>query len=194
MKKFTSILMVACVFAAPAVQAADWTGAYVGGLASPSNSGDVFYYNLGVEYDGPWALEGTQYGAFAGYNTQVGTYIVGGEIAYSSGSIFMTNYPADEFTDFIDLKARAGVAFDSALAYGFVGYSIGSWVDGGFGDTMSSSGMNYGAGLDFLVTDQVFVGAEFIFRDLLSDPYPSSSNTTSGVGLQSIAIRAGMKF
>lgn len=194
MKRLLSILTLAGVLATPAVQAADWTGAYVGGLASLSNSGDVDYFDDGVLFSGPWPVEGTQYGGFAGYNMAFGTYVVGGEIAYSTDSVFLTDDPTSEFTDFMDLKARVGFTSGEALIYGVLGWSTGTWDDSAFGGEVSSDGLNYGAGIDFLVTDNIFIGAEFLIRDLVSDPDPGDPAITSEASIQSIAIRAGMKF
>lgn len=191
MKRLLSILTLAGVLATPTVQAADWTGAYVGGLASFNNSGDVLYYENGVWDDDTWPVEGTQYGAFAGYNMSYGTFVVGGEIAYSAGSVFQTGYPTYELTDFIDLKARVGATSGEALIYGVVGWSTGTHDEGG-DELVTMSGLNYGVGADFLVTDSIFIGAEYLFRDLSGDF--SGEIWSMDADIQSIQLRVGMKF
>ena len=181
---------------APAAQATDWTGFYAGGLATSDYSGDVEFSTDGVWDGSTWPMEGTQYGAFAGYNMQYGSFVVGGELAYSSGMVNLEVETFNGFTDFIDFKARAGYPVGSLLPYVFAGYSVGTWDHSTFGGPVSSSGMNYGAGVDVMVTNSVFVGAEYIARDMTSANNPTRlpAENIAEANLQTISVRFGMKF
>ena len=187
MKRLLSGLALAGVLLAPAAQAADWTGAYAGLTGSFGTTGTAQYVP-GSSFD----LEGDEiFGGFAGYNMAYGSFVVGGEIAYSAGPVFQTGFPAYELTDFIDFKARVGATYGEALFYGVAGWSTATQDEGG-GEQITMSGLNYGIGVDFLVTDNIFVGAEYLIRDLSGD---SDVGTWSlDADPQSFQLRVGMKF
>ena len=180
---------------APAIT--DWSGPYVGVLfATGSATQDFVDDGDGITTWSQPDLEGTMYGAFAGYNVQRNSYVLGVEGAYSTGSfaepaeIFTTQVrSAPELTNVIDLKARAGIAAGDALIYGFAGWSMGDYQT--YGDTHAVDGMNYGAGVDFLITDSIFVGADYIVRDLSGAISP---NRTVNLGVQALELRIGMQF
>lgn len=110
------------------------------------------------------------------------------------------------FTSFIDLKARAGFAAGNALIYGFAGWSLGQYeytvefyeeFDESY--TTATSGMNYGVGIDYLVTDSIFLGAEYIIREQAGDVYSWNEkgeefNWSMDASVQALQVRAGMRF
>ncbi len=172
-----------------------WQGFYVGGLTA-FETGEQNYFANDVFTNGPWSLEGTTFGAFAGYNFQSGTLVYGAEAAYAIGDVnsdipdmFGANY-----SSFIDLKARAGYNFGDALVYGVFGGSLGHWEDRtGPPDSGQSTGVNYGLGIDYNLSDRMFVGAEYLIRDLEGD-----FETDPSVGIDSLSqsaqIRVGLRF
>ena len=183
---------------APAIT--DWSGPYAGALfATGSATQEYLYEGEWPPANNPWPrddLEGTMYGAFAGYNVQRNSYVFGVEGAYSTGSFAEPSLESDaELTNVIDLKARAGIVAGDALIYGFAGWSMGDFTapnernyDGGI---HAVDGMNYGAGVDFLVTDNIFVGAAYIVRDLSGAVSPT---ITVDLGVQALELRVGMNF
>lgn len=172
-----------------------WEGFYAGGLAT-LDSGEQNYYSGGVFSSGPWQLEGTSFGAFAGYNFQSGSLVYGAEAAYSLGDV-ESDIPATfgaNYSSFLDIKARAGYTIGDALLYGVVGGSLGSWEDRtGPPDTAGATGVNYGLGVDYQVNDTLFVGAEYLVRDLSGD---FDNDPTVGIDslTQSAQIRVGLRF
>ena len=56
--------------------------------------------------------------------------------------------------------------------------------------------MNYGVGVDMLVTNSVFIGAEYIVRDITSAANPTRLPDTNiaEANLQTLSIRIGMQF
>ena len=189
----------------------DWSGPYAGGMAATGNGTFTETYNFenfrsialptSALVAAPLAeskfrardIEGSVFGAFAGFNIQRGSLVYGVEGAYSTGSIkYGTDY-GSEFTSFIDLKARVGMAAGNALLYGFAGGTLSEYREfGEVNDTASPTGMNYGGGIDLLVTDRVFIGAEYIFRELSGDM--DSSPFTIDATVQSVQARIGMNF
>ncbi len=169
-----------------------WAGPYAG-IVGSMGSGDIIWTD-----EGSWTepVKGNMYGVFAGYNLQYGSMVFGGEVDYLFGSLSTPNPQAQpnnsEFTSFLDLKARAGLAAgSSALVYGFAGWTQSTLVVHGKTDTTyNPSGMNYGAGVDVLVTSNFFVGAEYIVRDLTQTLGPR----TIDANIQAFQLRAGMNF
>lgn len=171
---------------APAA-ASDWSGLYVGGLVS-IESGDATALNNGSPVNFADMESTTAFGGFVGYNKQVNAMVFGGELAYTTGDVALVGYPNTIYTDRIDLKARAGYSFGRAMVYGVVGYSFADFDD--VGTVHPSSGLNYGVGVDVMVGERFFVGAEYLMRDLSGE---DGSLGTDG-NLDSASIRAGIKF
>lgn len=165
----------------------DWAGFYAGALVS-FDSGDVQAYNNGTPTTFATLEPTTGFGGFVGYNKQVNALVFGGELAYTAGDVVATGFPSSFYTDRIDLKARAGYSFGRVLAYAVVGYSFADFEDES--TNFPSSGMNYGVGVDVMINNRLFVGAEYLMRDLSGD---NSSFTIDG-NLNSAIIRAGLKF
>ena len=172
-----------------------WDGFYAGGLVA-FESGEHNYFADGTFTNGPWALEGTTFGAFVGYNYQSGSMVYGAEAAYALGDV-NSNVPATfgaNYSSFLDVKARAGYTVGDALLYGVVGGSLGSWEDRtGPPDTASATGLNYGLGVDYQISDTLFVGAEYLVRDLSGD-FDNDSTVGMDSLTQSAQIRVGLQF
>ena len=190
------------IAAAPVIT--DWSGPYAGVLAAMGTATQDYTYDgeimtSAVAMNGAREdLEGNMYGVFAGYNIQNNGFVFGVEGAYSMGSIGRSENLdgewGEELTSVIDLKARAGVAAGDALIYGFVGWSMGDfrmYAEPSYDETISVDGLNYGVGVDMFVTDRVFVGAEYIMRDLSGE---SGVNETVDLAVQAVQVRLGMNF
>ena len=232
---------VAPEMVAPESAAKDWSGFYAGGfgaMATGTQNDHIYGNYVGIDL-GPvdWSadtdIDGTLYGAFAGYNFTRGSMVLGLEAAYSMGSVgfefgstndmsgdqldffrwleeFYGGSTPDaysgKFSSFVDLKARAGFSAGSALIYGFAGMSLGEYQyfdDGVEIDefpAFGTSGMNYGVGIDYLITDSIFLGAEYIIRDQAGTVYSiyddgdGSMDWDMTANVQAIQLRAGMKF
>ncbi len=179
--------------AAPVAPAAsvDWSGFYAGGLVSFDSGTSESYLN-NVLVNSPNLEAVTAFGAFVGYNKQVNALVFGGEIAYTTGDIAIVGFSGNDYTDRIDLKARAGYSMGRAMVYGVVGYSFADFVATS-GDIHPSTGLNYGAGVDFMVTDRIFVGAEYLMRNLSGTGTLNPQNRIDA-NLSSVSIRVGMNF
>lgn len=162
------------IVAAPAPAASLWDGFYAGG---------TFGWNTGETLPAPVSpFSGLTYGGFAGYNYVMdGGFMIGGEIA---GTVF--NMGAGDRGTVFDAKIRAGMEAGRALIYASGGYSMATY---NFGD--AGNGWNLGAGVDYLVTDTMFVGAEYVYHDI------TDSQVTPAVWqdqFHTFQLRAGIKF
>ncbi len=181
---------VAAPMIAPSVT--DWSGAYVGGVVA-SSSVTVDYYVGGAFANGPWEGDATQYGVVAGYNFQSGSLVYGAEIAYLTGDV--RSSIGTGYTGVLDLKGRVGYALGDALLFGSLGYSMGQWNDptGGPPEDITTSGISYGVGVDYMVTNNIFVGAEYLIRDLEGD-FVIYAPFSIVAPLESIELRVGYRF
>lgn len=154
--------------------AASWDGFY-GGLVGGMQSGTIT--------PGATSFNMTNYGGFAGYNYEHGQFVFGGEIAAQRGTITL---PAAFTVDYlIDAKARVGYSLGDALLFASGGYTTTSSSAFPF----QASGWNAGGGVDYAVTEKVFVGGEYVYRNM-SFSNPAGFNGSSHAG----QLRAGIKF
>ena len=174
--------------AANAQDAGPWAGFY-GGVELSYGDGTQIY-DAG---DDPYGIFGTSAGLFAGYLWSSGAWSYGVEMAYAKSNFHeydATNeYNDYQFNHTLDLKARVGYAADRALVYGVLGYGFSEWEEGGTdpSDLYDVDGVLFGFGVDYLITDQMFLGTEVLRRSMDAD-YPSEADVTT------FAIRAGMTF
>jgi len=173
----------------------NWGGFYIGGQVSASTGTGTVYNNDVLDPLFSGTLTGKQLGVFAGYNFNVGSFVLGGEAAYLKGQIAFDAYPAYYVDNMLDLKLRAGKSFGPVLVYGVVGGSFSHYQRNTF-ETISTSGFNYGAGVDYQVSDRIFVGLEYLARDLMSAPSTRRivPKTNYRHVLGSVQLRVGMRF
>lgn len=174
-------------FAVPAAPAgADWSGFYAGASVGFA-SGNIANGNANDDL-----AHNTLFGAFAGYNIQHGKIVFGGELDYTFTPVDFATFTAT-LEDNIDLKARVGYSLGNALIYGVVGYSLVNLHDDV--DTVPLSGINFGAGVDYMIGSRYFVGAEYLARSYSGDftpPFPGSAFSNQIVS--TVRLRAGMSF
>ena len=121
-------------------------------------------------------------------------FVLGGEVAYTAGPTTL-EVDGDTYSDFFDLKGRIGYAMNRVMVYGVVGWSTATRNETTTATATSGSGFSYGAGVDVLVTDRIFVGAEYLVRQLNGD---YDQFYYSGYAFENasraISLRAGFSF
>jgi len=174
----------------PAAPVIDWSGAYVGlGFGSYAGDASTNDPTLGGQFD---LDNGTRSQVFGGYQFQNGSVVYGGELALGvGGGLSAGGVPIGQLDKIFDLKARLGYAVDSVLLYGVMGYSSAQ-IDLGF-DDFSVSGMNYGIGVDYAVSDNFVVGAEYLMRKLDASDILGNGVNADG-DLNSFSLRAAYRF
>ncbi|TNE66072.1 outer membrane protein [Celeribacter ethanolicus] len=181
-------------FAAPAM-AQDFTGFYAGlSGALPFDSEMTYNYNQTDD------LSGVAPGFFTGYNTDLGGWIVGAEVAFNGG-MDLDDIDGAGIDNMVDLKAKFGRVFGNAYVYGILGYSKGDPNTGIYGDYakgVDAEGMNYGLGVETMLKGNAFVGLELLSRDLEvggtvyggdADPYYVGIDK-----LTTASVRVGFRF
>lgn len=182
-KKIFALSMIAAL---PTTALADWTGGYAG-----LSVGTTINSELTAEGEGTFEIDDAAiYGGFAGYQVQNGTLVYGGEIAISDAPDAILVAEPDYSVDapVIDVKGRLGYAFGDALAYGVLGFSSLSVSNGS--QDLDSTGFNFGAGIDYLVGDNIVLGAEYLARRTSGEESGNDFDTD----LDSFSLRASFKF
>jgi outer membrane immunogenic protein len=173
-----------------------WTGFYVGvnaGYGWSTNDSNVFVPGIG--FVGGNDDGGFVGGAQAGYNYQIGQFVLGleGDVQwadigrgarYYDPVIGFYGNSSDDW--FGTVRARAGVAFDRALIY----------ATGGFAFTDGDSGWALGGGLEYAFTNNLTAKIEGLYVNLDSDDnrfnglagFNGNNNAEFGV------VRAGLNF
>lgn len=170
------------VVTAPVMMAPDWSGFYAG-LQYGQGSAEVSGFGVTVD-----AGDFDAYGLHAGYTRDFGQFVLGGELDYNKVDFD----DADEDGDLVRLRARAGYDAGRFLPYATLGVAR---VSGDIGDdSVSETGVTYGIGADFRVTDSFTLGLEYSrndFSDVLEDELG-----TSGVDLDTdlVQVRASYRF
>ena len=176
--------------AAPApVAMYDWSGPYVG-LAYGKTSGSTQTFGPAAAAD---LEDGSATTGYVGYLGQRGNLVYGGELAYSSLSDTLVTGFTEEVTDVLDLKGRVGFASNRFLMYGVLGWSEISYDRPASGDSTDFSGMNYGVGAEYAVSDRFALGLEYLTRDVDGDSL-NGGGQTQQFDLNTLSLRVGYSF
>lgn len=124
------------------------------------------------------------YGVFVGARHDYGNFVVGAELDLNFANIDLVN-PGGVSVGSLDSVHRFGGEFGydagPALVYGIFGAARASATIGGV--DMQDNGYFFGAGVDYMLTDQIIVGAEVLQHEF--DNFDSSgldiSATTFGI-------------
>lgn len=163
-----------------------------------------------VETDsfGPYSFDfgGSSAGAFAGYNMALGdNWFVGGELAYMhgldldvEGPFGIDPYGFADLENVFDARIRFGTVFDRATVYTAFGVTWASApnmdsIKGG-SDSVTTSGLNIGVGMEYDVTDRIFIGGDIVHRQLRSVDDNSADEFFPGGDATTVSIRAGFRF
>lgn len=134
----------------------------------------------------------TNFGVFAGYNTQINGIVVGGEVQYVGLSEELGFSSSGDYNDLFELKLRAGVPIGRFLAYGVVGGVYGADnVDPYIGEL---SGTLYGAGVETSLGNGIFAGIEFTGQSLNTSCTGDCKYTAQSFTRRSLSARVGFAF
>ena len=177
-----------------AVPVFTWTGFYVGVNAgygwNDGGDGDLVFEDATIfgDSDNDGGFVG---GAQVGYNYQIGSFVVGleGDIQYADfGGDDRFDFDRDGIADddfnnsdwFGTVRARAGVAFDSALIY----------ATGGFAFADDATGWTVGGGLEYAFTNNLSAKVEGLYVNLDQDDNFLGIDSDAEFGV----VRAGLNF
>jgi outer membrane immunogenic protein len=178
--------------AMPAPAGVDWSGPYAG-LSYGRTSGYMDMEGFGLfDYE-----DGRATGGFLGYNLQRGKLVYGGELSYASvsGMVFSdTSLGGDDTVDsLLELRGRVGYSLGNALIYGAFGLAKGNYTLNASG-TPTASGTSLGIGMDYLMTDQIFVGLDYTRRTMDGANDDPTNPFNFDAPVDSVSLRVGLSF
>ena len=173
----------------------DWSGAYLGAAV-----GYVFQHPTEVAAFDPagnrfsnryvTGADGFVGGIFGGYNADWNGFVFGveGDVDYADSSETRETFGGTALTSMDlglhgSLRARMGYAFDRTLVYVTGGLAIADLeygvtdATGSATNTSTKTGYTVGAGVDFAVTDALFLRGEYRFTDYGSDALSTAAAT-----------------
>ena len=168
------------------VPSADWTGLYAGA--------SLGYGRLNVRQDGDddeIDADGIAYGVHVGYLHDLGSIVLGAELAYQIGNFEPDDSDEDADYDTARILLRAGYDAGSFLPYLTAGYATAELADTGLFEDME--GPIFGLGVDYAVSDRILIGAEYLRHDIdsLGDiDVPDDADVT----IDTLSLRASYRF
>ena len=159
--------------AAPVPTGRDWTGLY-GGISLGYGDVDAD----GVTGD----FQGATFGGHVGYNYDLGSIVLGGELEAVGTSDFENDDSGLELDNVLRAKMRAGYDAGSYLPYLTAGYAQASVNDD------EDDGYFYGVGVDYAWSDSISVGGEYLRHEF------EEFNDGGDITADTVALRVSYNF
>lgn len=172
--------------AAVKFDANDWSGFYAGLSHGMGVGSSNEMYDIG----GPYVLntDASFPAGFVGYRHDMGRMVVGGELSTTFDvNMYQQAWPNWTFNSLTDLRATLGYDMGRALVYASAGYTTSSFD--AEGSEYTYDGWNAGIGIDYLLSDRVFLGAEYVHRDVARSDLSSWNGS-----FDTFHLRIGMNF
>jgi outer membrane immunogenic protein len=210
--------MVAPVSAEAIDLSYDWTGFYLG-INGGYGAGTLNFTSAPIVRTDTFDINGWLGGVTAGYNAQMGQFVLGVEGDIDAANIHGTGHPLDpSATPAIanfninwlgTVRGRAGFAADNVLIYATGGLAVGGLNGGAVsveqpGDDRTTSGTQVGwtvgSGIEVGVTETISLKAEYLYVDLGTSNYslpPGAGGTiplTADVHPIANIARVGLNF
>ena len=158
----------------PVAAGHDWTGGYVTGRLG---YGDVTSPDTG---------SGMTYGLGAGYDWDLGDWVVGVGGNYDKSNIDLST-AGDSLDSIARLGVRAGRDLGTTLVYATAGAAQADATIGGTG--MNDNGWYAGIGLDYAINDRMTIGGE-----LLTNRFNDFGGTGSDLRATTASVNFGLRF
>jgi len=186
----------------------DWTGYYAGMQAGYGWGRSDITGNDGGPFSAKPDIDGGFVGGHVAGLWQLDQAVLGAEADLNYASIDGTADagPANTFgTDvkwFGSVNAKAGYAVDRLLIYGiggvaFAGIETSQVAATSYARTRASTGWTLGAGVDYALTNNVVVGAQYRYYDFGKEHFDASDTFTErdqDVKLQTLGVNFSYKF
>ncbi|MGR3572107.1 outer membrane protein [Brevirhabdus sp.] len=131
----------------------DWSGAYVGA--------QVGYGNMNSDGAVNGSGNGPLGGVHAGYQYDMGSLVLGGELDYNAADISLDNNNGS-IDKLARLRGKVGYDLGRTMVYGTAGAAYGEINLAG--TSYDENGYTVGAGVDYMLTDNVILGGELNYQ------------------------------
>lgn len=163
---------------------ADWNGAYAGAAVGTVDAEADFELTTEETFS-----DSSTFSGFAGVQVQSGLLVYGGELAIGSAADAEIE-SGEVLKPYTDIKGRVGYSFGDVLAYGVAGFSLVTYDENGV--DFDATGFNFGAGVDYMITENMFVGAEYLTRRMDGE-YPND-DADFDLDVDTFSVRVGFNF
>ncbi len=190
-----------------------WTGLYVGIEGAGSFGNSVENYIVSGASTSAFSVNGVMGGGTIGYNYQVGSFVFGLEADLSGGSMTGSTICRDgvstcatKSTWLATERGRLGYAIDRTLLFvtgGFAEADVSAQVStpsvGSNTETYTRSGYALGAGVEYALTQNWTVKADYLYVGLsnhsyfLTNPLPTSA-LSRNVPYSENLVRIGVNY
>lgn len=170
----TSAPTAPVAFTPAPVMASDWSGFYLGGSVG---MGDVTVGDAD-------AIDADNMGLHAGYNYDMGQFVLGAEVEYAQLDFENAGDGID--ASVLRLKARAGYDAGAFLPYLTAGAAQLKIEDG---SDVSDNGYFYGAGVEYAINDSFRVGGE-----ILQHEFDDFNGGGADIAAQTMSLRVSYSF
>lgn len=187
----------------------DWTGYYAGMQAGYGWGRSDVDGTSGPPFSTSPDPAGGFVGGYLGGLWQFGQTVVGGEAELNyasidgSSSLGAGNTFGSNVRWFGSIDAKAGFAMDRTLIYGVGGLALAGIETSqqagsdSFSDTHTKAGWTVGAGIDYALTDQFVVGAQYRYYDFGSEHFDGTdgfSDRDQSTKLNTVRLNLSYKF
>lgn len=184
----------------------DWSGFYAG-VNAGYGWGTQIREAVGGGTEFETDSDGFQFGGQAGYNMDLGGFVVGAEADLQWSKVGYTeDIPGiGSFESAIDyygtIRGRAGMAFGPVMPFVTAGFAAGRGSasitqDNNVVTSQSANhiGWTVGGGLEAKATDQISIKAEYLYVDLGTQTYSGLATGSSDVTQRFSVLRAGLNY
>ncbi len=179
MKHLLTKLVLAVALTGPAA-AGDWSGFY-GGAQLGYTTGDLD--------PTPYSMDGADYGVHAGYNFDLGEWVLGVEASYSAGTYELSVPAPIEGQDMAHIKLRAGYDLGQGMVYGVAGWAQTTLASTTSPDSITDNGYVFGLGYEHMVSDKMSIGAEYN-----RSTFDNFNGTPLGIDYDTVQARISFHF
>ncbi|HID68711.1 MAG TPA: porin family protein [Roseibacterium sp.] len=160
-----------------------WDGWYVGISGS---------YGDGTSGVGALPMEGNFYGVFGGYRFDIGNVVLGVEWSYDHGFLELNGSSIRGLESIARSGAQIGYDAGAFLPYASFGMAMARLEDPTPPPGFDSTGLGYyyGLGVDYMVTDAIMIGAEFMQHQFDND-FPLVGQS---VEVNTFSLNAAFRF
>jgi outer membrane immunogenic protein len=188
-----------------ATSVAQWTGFYAGVNGGYAFGQTEIESGGGTVTAGKHNSGGFNLGAQAGYNMDMGGFVLGGEADIQfGGPVHKETLPSgakfEQRTEFFStVRARAGIPVGQVMPFATLGVAFGRGAaetkDGALTTTVNANhfGWTAGLGLEAQATQNLSFKAEYLYVDLGTQSYGMASGTRD-VNQRFSVVRAGVNY
>ena len=154
-------------------QSPDWTGGYVGA--------EIGYAHVDTNAPGI-SGDGTIGGIIAGYDHDLGAWVIGAGVDYDFADINLTGLV--DLESVWRIRLRGGYKIENGLIYG-----TGGFANADLSTVGDDDGLFIGAGYEHLVNQNFSIGGEVLYHQ-----FDNFAGSTADIDVTTVQVRGTLRF